>query len=44
LNEYKNDHKKCKVILKPSLKLIDFEKEVEKGLNTTTPLLYLVIN
>ncbi|CAD8201911.1 unnamed protein product [Paramecium pentaurelia] len=43
LNTYQNSSK-CKIVLKPQLTLLEFEKHVEQGLQTSGPLLYLVIN
>ncbi|CAD8125445.1 unnamed protein product [Paramecium sonneborni] len=43
LNTYQNNSK-CKIVLKPQLTLLEFEKHVEQGLKITSPLLYLVIN
>lgn len=42
-NDY-NSGKQCKVVITSRMTLIDFEKEVERGLNTNNPLLYLVID
>ncbi|CAD8126850.1 unnamed protein product [Paramecium sonneborni] len=43
LNTYQNNSR-CKIVLKPQLTLLEFEKHVEQGLQITSPLLYLVIN
>ncbi|CAD8113872.1 unnamed protein product [Paramecium primaurelia] len=43
LNTYQNSSK-CKIVLKSQLTLLEFEKHVEQGLQTSGPLLYLVIN
>jgi hypothetical protein len=43
LNSY-GSSQQCKVVINKSITLLDFEREIEKGLQSRNPMVYMVVN